>query len=34
MAVRSERIALQAELNALEAQMEAYLLELGYEANA
>lgn len=34
MAVRSERIALQAELNALETQMEGYLHELGYEANA
>lgn len=34
MAVRTERLALQAQLIALEAQMEGYLLELGYEAQA
>ena len=32
MAVREERLALQTELAALEAEMEGYLKELGYGA--
>ncbi len=31
MAIRTERLALQAQLTELETQMEGYLLELGYE---